>query len=167
MSEIERLNESAVDRREETVVTQQPGYATTEQTVRDVAAERRMTIFQVTRIIWTILAVLEIMLGLRFVLKLLGANAASGFGTFVYGTTGLFVAPFAGLLSFWSSGELVLELTTLVAMAIYALVFWGIVRVLGMAMERSSARTVTRSTREQTPGGPGNERITHTTTTNG
>jgi hypothetical protein len=53
---------------------------------------------------------------------------------------------------------------TLVAMAIYALLFWGIVRVLAMVMERTGARTVTRSTREQTSGGPGNERITHTTT---
>ena len=105
------------------------------------------------------------MLGLRFLLRLMGANAASGFGAFVYGTTGLFVAPFTGLFSFWSSGESILEVTTLVAMAIYALLFWGIVRVLGMVLERRGARTVTRSTREQTPGGPGNERITHTTTT--
>jgi hypothetical protein len=162
MSEMQVNNDTAVDRREETVVTQQPGYATTEQTVRDVAAERRMTIFQVTRLIWTLLAVLEIMLGLRFLLKLMGANAASGFGGLVYGSTALFVAPFTGLLSFWSSGAMVLEVTTLVAMAIYALVFWGGVRVLGMVMERGSARTVTRTTREQTPGGSGNERTTRT-----
>ena len=162
--ENQTLGESSVDRREETVITQQPGYATTEQTVRDVAAERRMNVFQLTRLIWTVLALLEIMLGLRFLLKLIGANAASGFGTFVYGLTALFVAPFNGLLSSWSSGASILEVTTLVAMAIYALLFWGIVRVFGIVMERSGARTVTRSTREQTPGGPGNERVTHTTT---
>lgn len=157
-----QFGEVAVDRREETVVTQQPGYATTEQTVTDVAAERRMNIFQVTRLIWTILAVIEILLGVRFMLKLIGANAASGFGSFIYGVTGIFVAPFTGLLSFWSSGDSILEVTTLVAMAIYALVFWGIVRIMGMVLERSGARTVTRSTRELTPGGTGNERTTHT-----
>ena len=48
------------------------------------------------------------------------------------------------------------------AMAIYALVFWGGVRVLSMVMERGGARTVTRTTREQTPGGVGNERTTRT-----
>jgi hypothetical protein len=164
MSEMPGNNELAVDRREETVVTQQPGYATTELTVRDVAAERRMQVYQITRIIWGMLSLLEIMLGLRFLLKLMGANSASGFGTLVYGSTELFVAPFTGLLSFWSSGNMVLEVTTLVAMGIYALVFWGGVRVLSMAMERTGARTVTRSTREQTSGGPGNERITRTTT---
>ena len=162
MSEIQRSNEVAVDRREETVVTQQPGYATTEQTVRDVAAERRMRTYQVTRIIWGVLALLEIMLGLRFLLKLIGANGASGFGTLVYGSTELFVAPFTGLLSFWTSGAMILEVTTLVAMGIYALIFWGGVRVLSMVMERGGARTVTRTTREQTPGGVGNERTTRT-----
>jgi hypothetical protein len=152
----------AVDRREETVTTVQPGYATTEQTVRDVAAERRINQFQVTRLVWAILALLEVLLGLRFLLKLIGANGASGFGTFIYGVTGLFVAPFNGLLSSWTAGSSLLEVTTLVAMGIYALLFWGAVRVLAMVMDRGGARTVTRTTREQTPGGAGNERTTRT-----
>ncbi|MEP7358042.1 MAG: YggT family protein [Anaerolineales bacterium] len=154
--------DAAVDRREETVTTQEPGYATTQRIVRDVAAERRMNQFQVTRLVWAILALLEVMLGLRFLLKLLGANAASGFGSFTYGLTGLFVAPFNGLLSNWTAGSSQLEVTTLVAMAIYALIFWGIIRVLAMLLDRGGARTVTRTTREQTPGGDGNERTTRT-----
>jgi hypothetical protein len=162
MSSLQPNPELGVDRREETVVTQQPGYATTEQTVRDVAAERRIQVYQLTRIIWGLLTLLEIMLGLRFLLKLLGANEASGFGTLVYGATALFVAPFTGLFSSWFAGPMVLEVTTLVAMAIYGLLIWGVVRVLGIALERTGARTVTRSTREQTTGGPGNERTTRT-----
>jgi hypothetical protein len=47
-------------------------------------------------------------------------------------------------------------------MAVYALLFWVIVRVIRIVADRPSARTVTRLTREQTPGGPGNERTTHT-----
>jgi hypothetical protein len=166
MSEIQRNTQTAVDRREETVITQQPGYTTTEESVRDVAAERRMQASQITRVIWGSLVLLEVMLGLRFLLKLVGANAASGFGTLVYGTTELFVMPFTGLLSYWSAGESILEVTTLVAMGIYALLVWGIVRVLSMVMERGGARTVTRTTRELTPGGTGNERTTHTVTRN-
>src|SRR5437016_2983307 len=112
--------EGTVDREEETVTTREPGYATVERTVRDVAAERRMNQFQVTQLIWVILALLEVMLGMRFLLKLIGANGDSGFGTFIYGLSGLFVAPFNGLLSSWSAGSSLLEVTTLVAMAIYA-----------------------------------------------
>ena len=104
MSENQPINEVAVDRRAETVTTQQPGYAATEQVTRDVAAERRQGLFQITRIVYTILGILEILLGIRFVLQLIGANAASGFATFIYGITGVFVAPFNGLIGTPASG---------------------------------------------------------------
>ena len=162
MSENQQINEVAVDRRAETVTTQQSGYAATEQVTRDVAAERRQWLFQVTRIVYTLLVILEILLGIRFVLHLIGANPASGFATFIYGITGVFVAPFNGLIGTPTSGGMTFEVTTLIAMAVYALLFWVIVRVIGIVADRPSARTVTRSTREQTPGGPGNERTTTT-----
>ena len=72
MTNMQPGSEMPVDRREETVVTQQPGYAATEQVTRDVAAERRMGLVQLTRILMTVLGVLEILLGLRFVLHLIG-----------------------------------------------------------------------------------------------
>jgi uncharacterized membrane protein len=163
MSDYQPSNEVAVDRREETVTTQQSGYAATEQVTRDVAAERRLGMFQVTRITWTILGSLEILLALRFVLKLIAANPNAGFAVFIYGITGVFVVPFTGLVATWFSGETILEVTTLIAMAVYALLAWVVVRVIPIVAYRASARTVTRSTREQTPGGAGNERTTHTT----
>ena len=166
MSANRPVSEVAVDRREETVVTQQPGYASTEQVTRDVALERRLVVSQVTRIIWTVLSILEILLGLRFVLKLIGANANSGFAVFIYGITGLFVAPFTALVGTPTSGSTILELTTLIGMAVYALLFWVIVRVLRVAADRPSSRTVTRSVRERTPdsgvAGTDTERSTHT-----
>jgi YggT family protein len=166
VSEHRRINEVAVDRREETVVTQQPGYAATEQVSRDVAAERRLGFYQVTRIIWTILGILEILLGMRFVLKLIAANAGSGFAVFIYGITGPFLAPFTGLVGTPASGGMILEVTTLIGMAVYALFFWVVARVLQVVADRPSARTVTRSVHEQTPDGSvvgaGTARTTHT-----
>jgi YggT family protein len=163
MSEYQGTNATAVDRREETVTTQQPGYATTERVTRDVAAERRSLLFQVTRIIWSLLAVLEISLGVRFLLKLIAANADSGFAALTYGLTELFVWPFAGLVPTWSSGAMVLEVTTLIAMMIYVLLAWLAVRALIIMTDRPSSRTMTRSTSENIPGGPGNVRTTRTT----
>jgi len=166
MSENRPINEVAVDRRDETVVTQQPGYAATEQVTRDVAAERRLGFFQVTRIVWAILSLLEILLGLRFMLKLIAANPNSGFAVFIYGITGPFVAPFTGLVGTPASRGTILEVTTLIGMAVYALFFWIVVRVIRIAADRPSARTVTRSVREQTPSGSssgtGTERTTRT-----
>lgn len=163
MSENQRPNEVSVDRREETVVTQQPGYAATEQVTRDVAAEGRLRSALVTQIIGAILGLLEILLGLRFILKLIAANPNSGFAVFVYGITKPFLAPFTALVGTPESGGTILEVTTLIAMAVYALFFWVVVRVVRIAANRPSARRITRSVREQTPGGTGNERTTHTT----
>ena len=163
MSENQRLNEVSVDRREETVVTQQPGYAATEQVRRDVAAERRLRLALATQIIWAVLGLLEILLGLRFILKLIAANPDSGFAVFIYGITKPFLAPFALLVGTPTSGGVILEVTTLIAMAVYALFFWVVVSVIRIAVNRPIARTSTRSTHEQTPGG-GEERTTHTTT---
>jgi len=160
MSENRPITTTPVDRREETVVTQQPGYATTERVTRDVAAENRLRLFQVNRIIWSVLGLVEVLLGLRFLLKLMAANPDSGFGTFIYGITGLFVMPFTGLTPSWVTGAAILEVTTLVAMLVYALFFWGVVYVIRIAMDRPNARTVSRSTREITPSG--GERTTRT-----
>jgi len=162
MSINQALNEIPVDRREEIVVTQQPGYAVTEQVTRDVAAERRLGLFQVTRIIWSVLGLLEVFLGLRFMLKLIAANPDIGFAAFIYGITGVFIAPFAGLIGTPTSGGTSLEVTTLIAMSIYALIFWGIVYVVQIATDRPSARIVTRSVHEQTPS-TGTERTINTT----
>ena len=156
-------NEVAVDRREETMITQQPGYAVTEQVTHDVAAERRMGLFQANSVIWTTLGIVEIFLGIRFVLHLIAANPDSGFAQFIYGITGWLVAPFTGLVGTPASGGTTLEVTTLIAMLIYALFIWVVVRVLSVVMARPSARTVSSSIREQTAGG---ERTTHTTTSN-
>jgi len=104
MSVNQAINDVSVDRREETVVTQQPGYAATEQVTRDVAAERRQGLALITRIIWSILGLLEILLGLRFMLKLIAANPDSGFAAFIYGITRPFVAAFESLIGTPASG---------------------------------------------------------------
>lgn len=153
MSEDYDVNEKSVDRRAETVITQQPGYASTEQVTRDVAAERRLKYFMINRIIYTALGILEILLGLQFVLKLIGANPESGFSVFIYGITGLFLAPFNALVGTPAYKSSRFEFTTLIAMGVYALFVWIIVRIIQVAASRTIARTVTRSTHEQTPPG--------------
>lgn len=166
MIEDHEINNAAVDRREETLVTRHPGYTATEQVVYDVAAERRMGIFQIKRIMWSGLALLEIMLAARFLLRLISANPDSGFAVLMYGITGVFVAPFNGLVATPTPAGSPLELTTLIAMVVYALLFWGAGHLLRIVLDRPTARSFSRTTREQTPGGDGNERTTHTTISN-
>ncbi len=157
----------SVDRREEIVVTRQPGFAATEQVVLDVAVERRLGLYQFNRVMFTILVFLEILLGFRFMLRMIGANPESGFAVLIYGITGLFTAPFNGMIPLPTVDGSLLEVTTLIAMAVYALIFWGILYVIRLMVERPRARSFTRTTREQAPGNAGSIRTTHTTISNG
>ena len=74
-----------------------------------------------------VLAVLEVILLLRFLLKLIGADPFNPFASFLYSLSGFFDAPFVGIVrdpSFGTSTIHVFEWTTLIAMAIYGLGFW-------------------------------------------
>jgi YggT family protein len=154
MSEYHEKEEESVDRRAETVITQEPGYAATEQVSRNLAAERRLRTLQINRILFTLLGILEILLGLRFVLKLIAANPASGFATFIYGITAPFMAPFTTLVATPRVEGAVLEITTLIAMAVYALFFWVLARIVLILTDRPTARTVTRTAHDRARTGP-------------
>lgn len=73
---------------------------------------------------------LEILLAFRLILKLTGANAASGFVRFIYGITGIFILPFQGIFRQAYASTSVLEPSTIVAIFVYILLAWGIVKLL-------------------------------------
>lgn len=85
-------------------------------------------------VVWYVLGSIEILLGFRFVLKLLGANVASGFVDFIYNVTGVLTAPFDSIFGVTKTlaGETqsVFEPSILVAAAVYALIAWGIVKLV-------------------------------------
>jgi len=85
----------------------------------------------VVRVVWFITGVLMTLLAFRFVLSLLGANRGNAFADLIYGFTYPFVAPFFGLFGYQVRyGVSRFEVETLVAMAVYALVGYGIARLL-------------------------------------
>ena len=95
------------------------------------ATEPKTTI---QNIIWYIVGIIEILLALRFVLKLFGANTASSFVGFIYNVSGVLTAPFDNIfgVTHATSGQTrsVFEPSILVAAAIYALIGWGIVKLI-------------------------------------
>ncbi len=153
MSIIQQDSPLAVDRSEETMSIQQSGYASTIQVTRDAAAERRNRVFQVMWIAWAILGVVEILLGVRFFLKMISANPDSAFGSLIYDMSGVFIAPFAGMVATLISNGTTLEITTLIAMTIYALFFLVLVTVFEIVAQRSSSSTTLRTVSEQMPDG--------------
>lgn len=83
------------------------------------------------RVVWFITGVIITLLALRFALSLLGANRANAFADLIYSITYPFAAPFFGLFGYQVRyGVSRFEIETLVAMAVYALLGYGIVRLL-------------------------------------
>lgn len=82
------------------------------------------------RIVYYIGGALLALLGLRLLLALLGANRANPFADFVFSVSYPFVAPFFGLFGAEPAyGQSVLELSTIVAMIVYAILTAGIAKL--------------------------------------
>ena len=125
-----------------------PAAAQVESTIADPYATRRENAFKWQQGIYLLFGFIEVILAIRFVLRLFGANAQAGFAQLVYGVTAPLVAPFQGLFGTVQSEGSVLESATLVALIVYALVAWLIVKLASLAFgeTRSATATTTRST---------------------
>ncbi|HEX2998580.1 MAG TPA: hypothetical protein VHP14_27405 [Anaerolineales bacterium] len=102
--------------------------------------------------IWLFLGILEALIALCIGLKLIGANPESPIVALIYGLTFLFLFPFEGMVATPSSGSIVLELSSLFAMLIYALIAWAVERiawVLFYRPRRPVAGTTQKTTSER------------------
>lgn len=103
-----------------TPMRSQPRDATTNQTIE--------------YLIYFFFGIVEVLLLFRIVLMLTGASTGSGFVDMVYSFTNIFVLPFDGIFrSFTSNGvetASVLEPAAIVAIIVYPLLSFGIVKLL-------------------------------------
>ena len=90
-------------------------------------------LFRGTQIVWYVLTILEAVLAFRFFLKLLGANPGAGFTHFIYAVTWPFTAPFLAVFPRTEISGSVFEWTTLLAMVVYWLIAWAIIRLFVMS----------------------------------
>jgi hypothetical protein len=85
-------------------------------------------------VIYYIFGFLEILLGFRLVLKIVGASSSSGFVRGIYAIAGILTLPFEGIFrrgySTTSQTTSVFEPATLVALIVYPLLAWGIVKLI-------------------------------------
>jgi hypothetical protein len=103
-------------------------------TTKNVSSKSEATNSQtIEYVIYFFFGALEILLAFRLVLKLLGASLASSFVSLVYGLSGIFILPFEGIFRRWFAQGVettsVLEPSTLVAILVYVVLTWGIVRL--------------------------------------
>ncbi|MBA4385523.1 MAG: hypothetical protein C0410_12365 [Anaerolinea sp.] len=107
---------------------------------------QRIATFKATQLIWLILGVIEAIIALRFVFRLIGVYAENNFASFIYGLSNIFVAPFLSLTRAPASGNMVFEFSSLLAMAIYLLIAWGIERIVYVIFYRPRGPVSVRQT---------------------
>lgn len=84
------------------------------------------------RVVWYIAGFLAVVIALRVVMLLLGANKGNGFVDFIYSFASVFVAPFEGIFGTASYGASHLDTAGLVAIAVYVLVGWGLAKLFAL-----------------------------------
>lgn len=115
----------------ETVTTKEDGTNTIVATPVKIEATSSQT---VEYLVYFFFGLIEILLAFRLVLKLTGASMASAFVGLIYGLTGIFILPFEGIFRRGIAQGIettsILEPSTMVAIIVYVVLAWGIVKLL-------------------------------------
>ena len=115
----------------ETITTQKDA---TNPTVNTRGRREATSSQTVEYLVYFLFGILEALLVFRLIFKLTGASLSSAFVGLIYGLTGIFILPFEGIFrrGFAQGVETtsVLEPSTLVAIIVYVVLAWGIVKLL-------------------------------------
>ena len=117
-----------------------------ESVAYDPFESRRLAAYRATQLVYWVFGLIEGLIAIRFILKALGANPSAGFAQFIYGVTAPLVAPFLGLFGNPTSQGSVLELTSIVALIVYALLAWLIGKLVWILAGETRSAVKTRST---------------------
>lgn len=141
-------NSNDADRVEQVRVQRHGSSEYVEHVVENSVAAQRAFTYQVTGFLWLMFGALEALLALRLILKLLAANPGNPFAQVVYGLSDIFVWPFIGLTVTPSAAGIVVEIHTVVAMVVYAILAWLFISVVRLLLYRRTERSVTIEQRE-------------------
>lgn len=89
------------------------------------------------RVIWYLAGIIIALLAIRVVLLLLAANQGNAFVDFIYNVSNVFAWPFYGIFGYTPSyGKFYFEISSVVAIAVYALVAWGLAQLFTLTSAR-------------------------------
>jgi YggT family protein len=102
-----------------------------EQVVESRGSTRVEVVSRVNQLVWLFFAVVMGLIAIRVVLKLIAANPANAFASFIYGLTDIFLVPFVGLTATPATETgMVLEIPSIIAIFVYALVAFVLVTLI-------------------------------------
>lgn len=142
------LDRDHIDQEKKVVVHQSGDHVHEEHVVQNVNLEYREAIYKVTQFIWLLFGGLEALIGIRVILMLIGANPANPFTALVYQLSELFLWPFRNIVANPGFENHILEITSIIAMIVYPLIGWAIVRLIWVLFYRAPSSQVTTYHRE-------------------
>lgn len=107
-----------------------------ETTDPGVFGVNQATLRRITMLIELGTLIINSLIGLRFLLKLMAANPNNAFAELVYFLTAPFLAVFVGLTRTPSFEGIVIEFYDLIAIMVYFVLAWAIVRLLWILFAR-------------------------------
>src|SRR5713226_8604784 len=107
-----------------------------------VAEEGRYN-FRAAAVVGFIVGVVDIVIAARFLGKLLGSSSQSAFVNFIYQVSAPMVAPFKGIFGNAGSSTNSFETASLVAIAVYAVIGWGLVALIRIVTAPRGTRPAT------------------------
>jgi uncharacterized protein YggT (Ycf19 family) len=93
--------------------------------------------FKASQVVGLIFGLLEATIVLRILFKFFGANPNNPIAALVAKVTDVFLAPFSGLFAPLTIGGMVFELSSFIALLIYAVIGWVIVKLITVVFYRS------------------------------
>jgi hypothetical protein len=108
------------------------------QARQEVVRQRRFGIGKTIDLVWYAFGVLEVVLIARFFFELTAANSAAGFVKFILGLSQPFAWPFNSIFPVPRDGNNIFDTNILIGMVVYAVIAWGITRLLAMSIEPPS-----------------------------
>ncbi len=101
-----------------------------EEERRIAEVRRRLALSKTNQVIYYLMGALGVLLILRVLLRLLGANPDNQFAGFIYALSSPFVTPFETLFTTPTFGNSAFEFNALIAIAVYGLLTWLVIRLL-------------------------------------
>ena len=138
-----------VDHKEKVVVRQQGDHIHEEHIVKDVNMENRQAVYRVTQFVWLLFGLLDVLIGFRIFLKIIGANPGNWFTTFVYQLSDLFLWPFQTITANPAIGGFVFEISSMIALFVYAFMGWAVVKIIWLLFYRRPTSSVTTYDRDE------------------
>ncbi len=110
---------------------------------RDVTTTQEVSpAFRLAQFVYVVFGIGITLIIIRVILKALAANPGAGFTSFLYGVTNPLVAPFQGIFATPQAGTgSVFELSSIIAIIVYALIAWALVRLIAIMGRRRTTTT--------------------------